>query len=109
MHWTKVCQTNDLIAGAGVAAKVHGKQLALFFVPDTEQQVFALSNWDPAGHANVLARGIVGHLQGDWFVASPLYKQHFSLTTGDCLEDELSVPTWQTKIEDESVYVGITV
>jgi nitrite reductase (NADH) small subunit len=41
-------------------------------------------------------------------VASPLYKQHYSLTTGECLEDEtISITTYQTKIENERVLVAI--
>ncbi|RDL46006.1 nitrite reductase (NAD(P)H) small subunit [Marinomonas piezotolerans] len=108
MNWTKVCQTSDLIAGAGVAARVQGKQLALFLVPEAEQRIFAISNWDPFGKANVLSRGIVGHLQGEWVVASPLYKQHFSLISGACLEEEIKINTWQTKIEGDSVYINMT-
>ncbi|MFD1383850.1 nitrite reductase small subunit NirD [Rhodanobacter aciditrophus] len=107
MQWTKVCEKSDLIAGAGVAALVQGNQLALFYVPQSEQQVFALSNWDPAGKANVLSRGIVGHLGGQWVVASPLYKQHFALETGLCMEESLNVSTWQTKVEDDGIYVGV--
>lgn len=104
--WTKVCQTDDLITGAGVAAMVEGQQVALFLVPESEQQVYALSNWDPVGQANVLSRGIVAHLQDEWVVASPLYKQHFSLKTGNCLEESFQICTWQIKIEDGSVFVA---
>jgi nitrite reductase/ring-hydroxylating ferredoxin subunit len=33
-------------------------------------------------------RGIIGDLQGERVIASPIYKQHFSLATGRCLEDK---------------------
>jgi nitrite reductase (NADH) small subunit len=35
----------------------------------------------------VLSRGIVGDLKGELVVASPVYKQHFALATGICVED----------------------
>jgi len=40
-------------------------------------------------------------------VASPIYKQHFDLLTGDCLEaPEHSVATWPVKVENGLVWVG---
>lgn len=35
-----------------------------------------------------MSRGIIGDLQGERVIASPIYKQHFSLATGRCLEDK---------------------
>ena len=46
-----------------------------------------MGNLDPFSRANVLSRGIVGDLKGELVVASPVYKQHFSLRTGQCVED----------------------
>jgi Ferredoxin subunits of nitrite reductase and ring-hydroxylating dioxygenases len=52
----------------------------------------------------VLSRGIVGDLKGELVVASPLYKQHFSLASGKCLEDAAaSVPTYKLRLEGENV------
>ncbi len=73
-----------MLSGAGVCALVAGRQIAVFRVGDA---VFALDNFDPASEANVLSRGLVGDLKGEYVVASPLYKHHYSLTTGRCLED----------------------
>ena len=37
-------------------------------------------------------------------MASPLYKQHFSLLTGVCLEqDHVSVPVWEVKLDGDKV------
>ena len=44
--------------------------------------MYAIGNYDPASDANVLARGIVGDIGGEIVVASPIYKQHFSLRHG---------------------------
>ena len=88
MHWQPVCSVDDLVADSGVCALVEGEQVALFYLPGEEQQVYALQNRDPIGDANVLSRGMVGDVGGRLVVASPLYKQHFDLETGDCLEQE---------------------
>lgn len=104
--WTDICALSDLPPNAGLAARLGDTQIALFHLPDTEQKVFALANHDPKGGTNVLARGIVGDLGGERVVASPLYKQHYRLTDGRCLEDEgLSVPAWQVKVEAGRVLV----
>jgi len=77
--------------------------VALFRV---QEKVFAIGNRDPFSGANVLSRGIVGDLKGELVVASPVYKQHFSLLTGRCLEDEnVAVPVYVTRIEEGFVLV----
>ena len=35
----------------------------------------------------MLSRGLTGDLQGERVVASPIYKHHFALTSGRCIED----------------------
>ena len=84
---------------AGCGALLAEQQIALFYLPEEPEQVFAIGNHDPFGNANVLARGIVGSLDERLVVASPLYKQHFDLRTGLCLEDEaVTIPSYQTRI-----------
>lgn len=101
-----MCALADLIPGAGVAARVGDAQVALFLLPDETPAVYAIGNHDPVGGANVLSRGIVGDLQGELVVASPLYKQHFSLVTGRCLEDEtVTVPVYRVLVSDGYVYL----
>jgi nitrite reductase (NADH) large subunit len=93
----------DILPGSGVAARVGAAQIALFRVGDA---VHALGNRDPASGANVLSRGIVGDLGGELVVASPLYKQHFSLITGRCLEDPaLAVPLYLVRLHGEEIWV----
>ncbi|MGB5998027.1 MAG: nitrite reductase small subunit NirD [Marinomonas sp.] len=105
MQWNLICKQSDLVVDAGVAAMVNGKQVALFYVPAAPEQVFAIGNWDPIGKANVLSRGLVTHLQGQWSVASPLYKQQSSLLDGQCVEEDVKVPAWPTKLVDGKVYI----
>ncbi len=107
LQWRTICERGDLVPGSGVCALVGREQVALFFLPDEEPQVFALSNRDPLGGANVLSRGIVGDLAGRLVVASPLYKQHFDLLTGECLEDpEVAVEVYRVRLDSDQVLIG---
>lgn len=104
-RWQQVCELDDLVDGAGVCALVGGRQVALFLV---EGRVYALDNFDPGSRANVLSRGLTGDLQNERVVASPIYKHHFSLATGRCLEDPtFSVAAYATRIVGDSVQVEI--
>jgi len=104
-QWQTICHKDDLVTHAGVCALLKNEQqIALFKINDDE--VYAISNWDPAGNANVLYRGIIGDNKGDFFVASPLYKQRFLLNSGKCLDDEtLAVNNYDTRIYEEQVQV----
>jgi nitrite reductase (NADH) small subunit len=84
-HWKSICAKSDLTPNTGACALLEGEQVAIFWEARADR-LFAVSNYDPIGEANVISRGIIGS-QGDQFVvASPLYKQHFCLATGACLE-----------------------
>ncbi|MDO9521068.1 MAG: nitrite reductase small subunit NirD [Pseudohongiella sp.] len=94
--WHDICALDDIVAGTGVAARLNGEQLAVF---NTGNGIFAIGNLDPFSGANVLARGLLGDIAGVLVVASPVYKQHFCLQTGRCLEDpEISVPAYQVRV-----------
>jgi nitrite reductase (NADH) small subunit len=68
--------------------------------------LYAINNYDPIGKANVLSRGVLGDINGQIVVASPLYKQHFNLETGGCLEDNaVTVPIYACRIENDRVQV----
>jgi nitrite reductase (NADH) small subunit len=96
IRWHDICATDDIVKGTGVAARLNGEQLAIF---NTGSGVFAIGNRDPFSGANVLARGLLGDIAGVLVVASPVYKQHFCLKTGQCLEDPtICVPAYQTRI-----------
>ena len=107
-RWQDVCSVDDLQPDSGVCALVDGRQVAIFYMPK-EYAVYAINNYDPFGCANVLSRGIIGDINGQPVVASPLYKQHFNLQTGACLEDEsVTIPAYAVRIENGSVQVSIT-
>ena len=101
--WRPVCDASDVLPDSGIAALVDGRQIALFRVGD---QIYALDNYDPNSEANVLSRGLIGDVQGEPVVASPIYKHHFSLITGRCIEDpEQSVRAYPARIADGRVWV----
>ncbi|ORU93798.1 MAG: nitrite reductase small subunit [Cycloclasticus sp. symbiont of Bathymodiolus heckerae] len=108
MTWHDICALNDIPKNSGVAALVGDQQIALFSI-GKEAQVFAIGNYDPFSNANVLARGIVGSIGDTIVVASPIYKQHFELATGQCVEDEtVSVESYAIRIDNNRVFIGLT-
>jgi len=108
INWQPLCNKADLIANSGVCALVDGQQIAVFYLPKEQPEVFALGNWDPIGKANVMSRGIVGDIGDKIVVASPLYKQHFELATGQCLEEaEVKVPAYAVAVDGEQVLIAI--
>ena len=105
--WQSVCTLDDLQPDSGVCVLVEGLQVAIFYIPK-EDAVYALDNYDPFGCANVLSRGIIGDLNGQPMVSSPLHKQHFNLNTGSCLEDEtVTIPVYAIRINQGSVQISI--
>lgn len=105
--WSPLCQLNELVDNIGVCALLGDKQIALFKLSDDER-IHALDNYDPFSHANVLSRGVVGDLGGVPVVASPIYKQHFVLATGQCLEDErVRLTTYPTRVVGDVVQITL--
>jgi nitrite reductase (NADH) small subunit len=84
--WTSVCALDDILPDTGVCCLVGREQVAVFRV-GLGDELYAVSNFDPFSSANVLSRGIVGDRGGVPKVASPIFKQNFSLHTGECLDD----------------------
>ena len=101
-------ETQDLIANSGVCVLLEDQQIAIFYLPKQEVSLYAISNWDPIGKANVMSRGILGDIDGKLVVASPLYKQHFELETGNCLEDEeAQLSCYPISLDGEQVLIQI--
>ena len=106
-QWIDICAITDLQADSGVCALVAGKQVAIFYMPK-DNAVYAIDNYDPFGKVQVLSRGLVGDIQGEPMVSSPLYKQHFSLKTGQCFEDEtVKNDVYAIRIADTRVEISI--
>lgn len=106
--WVAVCDQNDLIPNVGSCALVNGKQVAIFKLDNSDgsSRFFAIDNHDPKSGSNVLSRGIVGDLKGQLVVASPLYKNHFNLETGECLEEEYSIPVYAIRNNEGKIEIA---
>jgi NAD(P)H-dependent nitrite reductase small subunit len=99
-----VCELAEVLPDAGVCALVYGRQIAVF---RTHDSLYAIDNLDPASGANVLSRGIICDIQGERVVASPLYKHHYSLASGRCLEDPTrSVNVFPVRALDGRIWVN---
>jgi|GEM_PF-1858246 len=110
-NMTRVCSINDLIHNTGICALVDKIQVAIFLLKDSAGNIslHALSNWDPIGKANVMYRGLIGSINDDPVICSPLYKQHYSLLTGKCTEnDQIRLSVFSCCIEENAVFVSVS-
>ncbi|NDZ18719.1 nitrite reductase (NAD(P)H) small subunit [Variovorax sp. WS11] len=108
LQWTAVCAASDILPDTGVCALVEGTHVAIFRV-GREQDFYAIDNVDPKAGASVLSRGLVGSIGERIVVASPLYKNHFDLRSGECLEaPEYSVRAHEVRVQDGRVLVALS-
>lgn len=108
-RWHDICAESELVENSGICALVEDQQIAIFTVITQEsRQLYAVSNWDPIGKANVIYRGIIGSVGDATVVASPLYKEHYCLETGRCIEkDEVSLLTFGIQLRDGRILVAV--
>ncbi|MDX1805141.1 MAG: nitrite reductase small subunit NirD [Alcanivorax sp.] len=107
LKWRSVCRLQDILPGTGVGVRLATGQAALFRT--REDELFALDNHDPFSRANVISRGLLGSLGGRKVVASPIYKQHFCLDSGKCLEDEgVSLTVYPVRLNGQDVELGLS-
>lgn len=107
-NWIDVCAKSQIVPDTGVCAKVEDKQVAVFHQRSTGH-LFAIDNFCPFAKANVLSRGMLAELSGQLSVASPMYKQHFDLNAGVCLEDDsVSVAVYQVRETEGRVEVSVS-
>ncbi|AFI89526.1 nitrite reductase [Pectobacterium parmentieri] len=105
-EWVQVATLGDIPRHAGMAARLGQQQIALFHLPDSEQQVYALENHEPGSGANVLSRGLIGDVAGEPVVISPLYKKRFKLRDGVSTDDSaLYVRAWPVRVENDEIWV----
>ncbi|MEQ1439084.1 nitrite reductase small subunit NirD [Fontimonas sp. SYSU GA230001] len=106
--WIDICGVEEIWPNTGVCALVGATQIAVFRLAGTDgEHLYAIDNRDPFSGANVLSRGLLGNLGERRVVASPIYKQHFDLATGACIEDPaVSVRTYRVRVADGRVQVA---
>ncbi len=103
--WLEVLPESELVKNIGVCALLGEHQVAIF--KHDNGDIYAIDNYDPFSDANVISRGICGDLKGQAVVASPIYKQHFNLADGQCLEDEaVKLPVYQVRVIDGMIQIS---
>ena len=106
--WNAVCAIDDILPNTGICALVKDRHVAVFHVESGTAQLYAIDNYDPNAGASVLSRGLVGSLGQRVVVASPIYKHHFDLQSGECLEaPENSVNAYPVRIENRQVLIAM--
>ena len=106
--WKSVCREQDLVSNSGVVVWLDGAQVALFYLPGAQAQtLYAIDNHDPQSGANVIGRGLVGSIKGDLVVAAPIYKQHYRLQDGQCLEAPHRLRVWPVRLNDGVVELEV--
>lgn len=104
--WTDICAVDDILPSTGVCALVDQRHVAVFRLG--ADRFFAIDNVDPKSGASVLSRGLLGSVGDRIVVASPLYKNHFDLQTGECLEaPEQSVRAHGVRVDGGRVSVAL--
>ena len=105
-NWTRVCALDDILPNTGVCARVGGSHVAIFRVGRDELR--AIDNYDPKSQASVLSRGLVGSVGKRVVVASPIFKHHYDLHSGECLESpEHSVRAHAVRVDGGQVQVAL--
>ena len=105
MEWTLVCPLDQIVPDTGVCALLQDAQVAVFRVGADD--VYAIGNVDPHSQAAVLSRGLVGSIGERIVVASPIYKQHFDLRNGECIESAAhSVDSYRARIVNGQVWIA---
>jgi assimilatory nitrate reductase catalytic subunit len=89
---------------------VDGQQVAIFLLPEDPgepaSRLRAIDNRDPLSGANVLARGLLGSVEGVNYVASPMHKHRFDLDSGRCLDGVAAgVRVWPLRVWGATVEV----
>lgn len=108
-QWFGICELDDILPSMGRCALFNNKQIAIFRVFNSAgiETFYAIDNYCPFSNANTLSRGITGNLSGKTVITSPLYKQHFDLSTGICLEDDsVKVSTYPVRLSGSTIQLA---
>jgi nitrite reductase (NADH) small subunit len=107
-RWQRLCGRADLVANSGVVARLGEAQVAVFYLPGhPDAPLHAVDNRDPKSGANVIGRGLLGQMGNELVIASPLYKQHFRLRDGGCVEyPEQRLRVWPVRLNGDAVEIA---
>jgi len=105
--WVCAGKVQDFPTDGGAAIR-HGRTQFAVFHFASRGEWYATQNMCPHRREFVLARGLLGDLNGTPKVACPLHKKTFSLETGECLTgEEYGVRVFPVKRVGDEVYVKL--
>lgn len=104
--WIPVGKTTDFAANVGSTILYGQTQLAVFNNVKRGEW-YVTQNMCPHKQAFVLSQGIIGDSQGTPKVACPLHKKQFSLEDGHQLDGDLSLITFDVKVNGDAVLVNL--
>lgn len=107
--WFDICNISDILPNMGRCALFNEEQVAIFRVHDQFglEQLYAVSNYCPFSQSNTISRGLTGNIVDKVVVASPLYKQHFDLSTGNCIEDNsIVIQTYPVRLNGNKIQLA---
>ncbi|KAI0789354.1 nitrite reductase [Abortiporus biennis] len=106
--WRKLARIEDLspsdVGTTSAAVRYGDSQLAIFHVP--HRGYYATQQMCPHKRAFVLEHGIIGDdpNSGAVYVSCPMHKRNFTLTSGECLNDDsFSILAFDVKVEDGDI------
>ncbi len=106
--WFNVGVAAEFPDNGGLCFKHEQLQIAVFNFSHRKEW-YACQNLCPHRMQMALSRGIIGSQSDEPKVACPFHKRSFSLRDGQCLNgDEPAIVTFPVKVEDGSVYVGLS-
>lgn len=105
-RWVNVGTTADFPPGGGATIRYGESQIAVFNFT-SRGEWYACQNMCPHKNAFVLSRGILGNAGETPKVSCPLHKKPFSLDTGECSTDDMSIRVFPVKIEGSDVLLEL--
>jgi nitrite reductase (NADH) large subunit len=106
-RWVRLAKVAEVPRDGGIAARFGGREIAIFNFA-SRGEWYASENLCPHKQQMVLARGILGDVQGTPKVACPLHKNTFDLKSGACLSGSLAgIATFPVKIVGDDVMVEL--
>jgi NAD(P)H-dependent nitrite reductase small subunit len=96
----KICKISNLPEKKGVRVEIREHDLAIFKI---ENEVFVISNICPHNHTSQMFNG---HLN-NYSISCPVHSWIFDLRTGKTLSNNSNIKTYETKVEDDYLYVKI--
>lgn len=99
-NFIKICKLSDIPEKKGIRFEIDDHDLAIFKI---DGEVFVITNICPHNHT---AQMFNGHLIG-YAISCPVHGWKFDLRTGETLNNNSRIKTYETKIEDDFLFINL--